>query len=345
VSLAVHQNYSLKGLNTLGFDVVAEHFVQPDTLEALQEALLLSEANQWPVLMLGGGSNLILSNHIPGLVIQLANRGIELVNSSAEDVVVEVAGGENWHQMVETTLEQGWYGLENLALIPGTVGAAPIQNIGAYGVELKDRFVSLQAWDRKELRLVTIEKDQCDFGYRWSRFKGEDAGRYIVWSVRLCLSLIPDPVLNYRVLADQLEQQGIDQPHPNHLFETVCGIRRSKLPDPDELGNAGSFFENPVVKLEQYEQLKSAFPNLVAFADKPGFMKLAAGWLIDQAGWKGCRDGDVGVYDKQALVLVNHGGGDRSQLLMLAGKIQASVLERFGVQLDIEPRQYPIEPV
>ena len=300
--------------------------------------------NNVDFVLLGEGSNCVFVEDFHGPVYTLGLFGKRVIETDAYFQVTAMAS-EDWHEFVLWTNQRKMYGLENLALIPGTVGAAPIQNIGAYGVELKDRFVSLQAWDRKELRLVTIEKDQCDFGYRWSRFKGEDAGRYIVWSVRLCLSLIPDPVLNYRVLADQLEQQGIDQPHPNHLFETVCGIRRSKLPDPDELGNAGSFFENPVVKLEQYEQLKSAFPNLVAFADKPGFMKLAAGWLIDQAGWKGCRDGDVGVYDKQALVLVNHGGGDRSQLLMLAGKIQASVLERFGVQLDIEPRQYPIEPV
>lgn len=339
--MTLFESYSLTALNTLGFDVVAERFARPETLDQLTELLQLAERNDWPVLVLGGGSNLILSAWLPGLVIQLGNAGIEKVAEHAGLVTVDIAAAENWHAMVEYTLEQGWFGLENMALIPGTVGAAPIQNIGAYGVELKDRLVSLVAWDRKLKQQVIISTEQCDFGYRYSRFKGDDAGRFIIWSVRLALSTASQPQLEYGGLAQYLEQRGITEPDPQQVFAAVCAIRSSKLPDPAQLGNVGSFFENPIVSQAEHDALKARFPALVSFPDQPGSAKLAAGWLIDQAGWKGHQEGAVGVYDKQALVLVNHGAGDREQLLALATRIQASVQAMFGVELQIEPRSYP----
>ncbi|MCV6588042.1 MAG: UDP-N-acetylmuramate dehydrogenase [Marinobacterium sp.] len=332
---------SLTGSNTLGFSVVAEHLCQVEQLPQLQAALALAKRSAWPVLLLGGGSNLILSERLPGLVIQLNNRGISCLEQHAGQVIVDVAAGENWHDWVAYSLSQGWFGLENMALIPGTVGAAPIQNIGAYGVELKDCFHSLTAWDRQQQRQVTLYPHECDFGYRHSIFKGVAAGRYVIWTVRFRLSTTPDLKLNYGGIAQYLSDQGIDQPQPLDLFNAVCDIRRSKLPDPAQLGNVGSFFENPRVTLAQYEALKRNFPTLVAFPAGEGRMKLAAGWLIDQAGWKGYCAANVGVYEKQALVLVNHGGGDRRSLLALAAEVQQSVREKFGVMLSIEPRQYP----
>ncbi len=339
--MTLFENYSLTGLNTLGFEATAERFSRPKTLPQLIELLALADTNGWPVLLLGGGSNLILSAWVPGLVIQLANSGIECVAQQGEQVIIEVAAAQGWHSLVEYTLEQGWFGLENMALIPGTVGAAPIQNIGAYGAELKDCFVSLTAWDREQQQRVTLERSQCDFGYRWSRFKGEDAGRFVIWSVRFALSTTAAPELSYGGVADYLARQGINEPAPQQVFSAICDIRSSKLPDPATVGNAGSFFENPIIPQSQYGALKAKFPALVAFADQPGLYKLAAGWLIDQAGWKGYNAGSVGVYDKQALVLVNLGGGDREQLLTLAADIQQSVRDKFGVALQIEPRQYP----
>jgi len=341
VKSVIEQNISLQAHNSLGFEVIAERYARAETLEQLTALLAEAKQQDWPVLLLGGGSNLILSDSLPGLVIQLANRGIELVAQQGERVQVDVAAGENWHNWVQHSLSQGWFGLENMALIPGTVGAAPIQNIGAYGVELKDCFISLTAWDRETHQLVTIARDDCDFGYRWSRFKGPDAGRYVIWSVRFSLSRVADLKLNYGGVAEHLAAAGIESPTPQDLFDAICAIRSSKLPDPAELGNAGSFFENPVIPQSQFEALKAEFPNLVAFPAGDGRMKLAAGWLIDQAGWKGHRAGGVGVYEKQALVLVNHGGGDRNQLLALAAEIQQSVQAKFGVALEIEPRQYP----
>lgn len=339
--MTLSEHYSLTGLNTLGFDVVAERFARPETLDQLIALLGLADDNGWPVLVLGGGSNLILSAWLPGLVIQLANSGFQMVEQQDDQVIVDVAAAESWHGLVESSLQRGWFGLENMALIPGTVGAAPIQNIGAYGVELRDRLVSLVAWDREQRQLVTLEAGQCDFGYRYSRFKGRDAGRFVIWSVRFALDTIAHLQLNYGGLAEYLMQQGITEPDPQQVFTAVCRIRNSKLPDPALVGNVGSFFENPVIPQAQHDELKERFPSLVAFPDAPGFAKLAAGWLIDQAGWKGYRQGAVGVYDKQALVLVNHGEGDREQLLALAERIQASVHACFGVTLQVEPRRYP----
>lgn len=339
--MTLSENYSLAALNTLGFKVVAERFARVETLGQLTELLAIAETKGWPVLLLGGGSNLILSARLPGLVIQLVNTGIEKVSQQGEKVIIEAAAGQNWHSLVEYSLEQGWFGLENMALIPGTVGAAPIQNIGAYGVELKDCLDSLTAWDRKQQMLVTFGPEQCDFDYRWSRFKGKDAGRFIIWSVQLALTTVAKPKLGYGGLENLFHCQGVSRPTPQQVFAVICEIREKKLPNPDLLGNVGSFFENPIIPSSKYKVLKVKFPALVAFEGQRGFYKLAAGWLIEQAGWKGYQTGAVGVYEKQALVLVNRGNGDREQLMALAAEIQRSVEAKFGVMLQVEPRQYP----
>lgn len=335
------ENADLSSRNTLGFQVSAERFIEVETVDQLELALTDVEHNQWPLLLLGGGSNLVLKPYIPGAVISVNLQGINILVDDESSAIVEVGAGVNWHQSVGRLLEMGLHGLENLALIPGNVGAAPVQNIGAYGVELADCFHSLTAYDRKTGDLVQLNKDDCCFGYRDSLFKSREPGRYIIWQVRFLLSTVFSPNLGYRALSDYLDQQGVTSPGAYDVYRAVCEIRQSKLPTPDKIGNVGSFFENPIVQEEQYLQLKQKFPNLVAYPDKPGSYKLAAGWLIDQAGWKGHKATHVGVYDKQALVLVNLGEGDSEALLGLAKSIQDSVLEKFSVQLRMEPRVYP----
>ena len=335
------ENADLSSRNTLGFQVSAERFIEVETVEQLELALSDVERNQWPLLLLGGGSNLVLKPYIPGAVISVNLQGINILVDDESSAIVEVGAGVNWHQFVGRLLEMGLHGLENLALIPGNVGAAPVQNIGAYGVELADCFHSLTAYDRKTGELVQLNKDDCCFGYRDSLFKSREPGRYIIWQVRFLLSTVFSPNLGYRALSDYLDQQGLTSPGAYDVYRSVCEIRQSKLPTPDKIGNVGSFFENPIVQEEQYLQLKQKFPNLVAYQDEPGSYKLAAGWLIDQAGWKGHKATHVGVYDKQALVLVNLGEGDSEALLGLAKSIQDSVLEKFSVPLRMEPRVYP----
>lgn len=335
------ENADLSAKNSLGFKVTAERFVAVETLEHLELALKDVEQNHWPLLILGGGSNLVLKSFIPGAVIGVNLRGINVLADNESDAIVEVGAGENWHQFIGRLLQMGLHGLENLALIPGNVGAAPVQNIGAYGVELSDCFHSLTAYDRDSGELVQLSKDDCRFGYRDSVFKSGQPGRYIIWQVRFKLSTVYSPNLSYRGLKDYIAQQGIASPQSHDVYQAVCEIRQSKLPTPDQIGNVGSFFENPLVPESKYQQLKQQFPELVAYPDSSGFYKLAAGWLIDQAGWKGYKAGKVGVYDKQALVLINLGDGDSDSLLMLAKSIQESVLQKFAVELRIEPRIYP----
>lgn len=267
----------------------------------------------------------MLADYLPGAVISVGCQGVRVLADDEDQAIVEVGAGENWHGFVGKLLEMGLHGLENLALIPGSVGAAPVQNIGAYGVELADCFHSLTAYDREQDELVQLNAEDCRFGYRDSLFKSVAPGRYIIWQVRFSLRTVFQPRLEYKALANHLKAEGIGQPGAQQVYQAVCEIRNSKLPVPTLIGNAGSFFENPVVTAEQHEQLKLQFPELVSYPDQPGFYKLAAGWLIDQAGWKGHNAGAVGVYEKQALVLVNHGGGDAQQLLQLAGQIRDSV--------------------
>lgn len=285
--------------------------------------------------VLGGGSNVILEPQISGLVVKVESRGVELL-SDGDEVVVEVQAGENWHKFVSHCVDQAWYGLENLALIPGTVGAAPVQNIGAYGVELDQRFHSLLAWDLGRARLVELGPRDCGFAYRDSIFKRSPAGQWLIVAVRLRLMRRWQPVLSYPVLAQAVAGLG-GTATPRQVFEAVCRIRQSKLPDPAVLGNAGSFFKNPIVDASAYERIRAIEPDVVAYPQDNGTYKLAAGWLIDRAGWKGRRLGPAGVHDRQALVLVNHGGATACDIRRLADAIKADVQGRFGTTLEQEP--------
>ena len=336
MSLTIHENQSLKPYNSFGVAVRAAHFTEAHSEADVREALALAEHNSWPLLPIGGGSNLLLTRDQNALVLRMALLGRRVLSDDGEAVVVEAEAGEPWHPFVLWTLGQGLGGLENLSLIPGTVGAAPMQNIGAYGVEIKDLFVGLSALDRQSGELRDFSLADCAFGYRDSLFKRQ-AGRWLILRVRFRLRRNAALHLDYGPLRQQLAEQGCLTPTAQDVSRAVCAIRREKLPDPQQLGNAGSFFKNPVVPAELAEKLRELHPRLVAYPADEGQVKLAAGWLIDQAGWKGYRAGDAGVHDKQALVLVNHGQASGHELLELAQRIQADIAERFGVNLEIEP--------
>ena len=308
----------LSGSNTLGLPGRAELLLRVTDEDSLAQALAFAAGQGLAVTILGGGSNVVLAGDVPGLVLQMALSGVRVLQSPDDfgpgEVLVEAAAGENWHAFTQRTLVMGLGGLENLSLIPGTVGAAPVQNIGAYGVELADVMHALTAYDRVTRQYVDIAAADCAFGYRESRFKSAEPGRHVIVRVRFRLSRQPALRIGYGDIRQALAAAGADTaPTAQDVATAVIAIRRSKLPDPAELGNAGSFFKNPVVPVEQ------------------------AGWLIEQAGWKGCRLGAVGVHDRQALVLVRHGGGSGAELLALADAVRQSVRERFGVLLEQEP--------
>ncbi|WP_425477862.1 UDP-N-acetylmuramate dehydrogenase [Luteimonas arsenica] len=290
------------------------------------------------LLVVGGGSNLLFAAPFEGVALAMTGDSISIVSDDADAVLVRAEAGRGWHDFVLHTLALGLSGLENLSLIPGTVGAAPIQNIGAYGVELDRRVHAVEAWDRDAGGLVRLAAADCGFAYRDSRFKREP-GRWIVTAVEFALTRSPRLELGYAGIGAELAAMGIDAPTPKQVSEAVCRIRRAKLPDPAVLGNAGSFFKNPIVPVAQADALLAEHPGLPCFdAGVPGSRKLSAAWLIDAAGWKGHRDGDAGVAPGHALVLVNHGGANGAELLALARRIAGSVQARFGVALEPEPR-------
>jgi UDP-N-acetylmuramate dehydrogenase len=325
---------SLENRNTFGLPAIAElayQITSPDQLPGLL-AHTLSEGVSWRVL--GGGSNVILPNALSGVTLLMNISGREIIDNNDHFTAVAVGAGENWHDFIVWTLEQNLPGLENLALIPGTVGAAPIQNIGAYGAEVANFIDCIDAFDSKEQTFVTLSKADCRFAYRDSYFK-KNPGRYIVTKVVFSLPKAWVPRLTYADLAKQFSDHS--SPSAQEIFTAVCNIRQSKLPDPKIIGNAGSFFQNPIVDTTQHEILLAHHPSLVSYPDTPRTRKLAAGWLIDQCGFKGYRSGPAGVYEKQALVLVNHGGARANDILELASTIQKKVKERFGVELQIEP--------
>ena len=324
---------SLRAHNTFGFDVSASHLAYLESKSDVVEFVSQASSSKQPWQVFGGGSNLVLAKDLPGYTALMQIKGKSLLKESPTHFYIQAMAGESWHEFVEWSLNNGYPGLENLALIPGTVGAAPIQNIGAYGVELEEVFDSLEAFDRNSQEFVTLNKQDCNFSYRHSIFK-EEPHRYVVVSVCFVLPKQWQAKLSYaeltKVFANQQSLKPID------IFNQVCAIRRSKLPDPQAIGNAGSFFHNPLVSDDLYQQLKQQFPQLVAYPNGDQW-KLAAGWLIDQCGFKGCVMGRVGVYEKQALVLVNHGGGTGEELLKLAEQIKKKVKETFGVSLTVEP--------
>lgn len=293
-------------------------------------------AHNGPLLVLGGGSNLVLPGVVPGLVARVALRGVRLLRAESDAWLLEAAGGENWHGFVAECARQGWDGLENLALIPGTVGAAPVQNIGAYGVELAERFDSLTAWDVRAGRYVEMRAADCRFAYRDSVFKHRPSGSWVIVAVRFRLPRPWRPVLAYPDLRRHPGLAG-GEPSARAIFEAVGEIRRAKLPDPAVIGNAGSFFKNPIVSAAQRDALAVRFPGLVSYLQPDGRYKLAAAWLIDQCGWKGRSLGAAGMHERQALVLVNRGGATAADVMALARAVQDAVVERYGVALELEP--------
>ncbi|WP_342067628.1 UDP-N-acetylmuramate dehydrogenase [Achromobacter kerstersii] len=325
----------LSRLNTLGLASQAQAFVSLDDVAQLPALSALAREAE-SLLVLGGGSNVVLPERVPGLVAKVAFKGVRLLESRPDAWIIEAAGGESWHGFVETCVNNGWDGLENLALIPGTVGAAPVQNIGAYGVEFEERFHSLTAWDVPAASLVEMSAADCRFSYRDSAFKHDAPGRWIIVSVRFALPRPWQPVLGYPDL-QRHAALAEGAPTARGIFDAVCEIRRAKLPDPAVTGNAGSFFKNPIVAANVRDGLAERFPGLVSYAQPDGRYKLAAGWLIDQCGWKGQALGAAGVHDRQALVLVNRGGATAADIMGLAHAIQAAVQARYGVNLEPEP--------
>jgi len=336
MSLVVQSGVSLKAYNTFGVDVAARYWAEAADEHQVRQALEAARERQVPLLVLGGGSNLLLTADVEALVLRMVGRGIRVLADDGEHVQIEAEAGEPWHDFVLWTLGQGLVGLENLSLIPGTVGASPVQNIGAYGVELKDRFLGLTALDRQSGEVREFSLQDCAFAYRDSLFK-QQSGRWIILRVRFALSRNAPLHLDYGPVRQRLAEQGIEAPSALDVSRAICAIRSEKLPDPAVLGNAGSFFKNPLVPAELAQRLQAEHADLVAYPQADGQVKLAAGWLIDKAGWKGYRDGDAGVHRLQALVLVNHGNATGQQLLGLAQRIQSDIAERFGVSLEIEP--------
>ena len=334
---SVQLDFPLQSLNTFGIAARAQAYARVTSAEQLLGILAEPALAAMPRLVLGGGSNLLLTGDFAGLVLHIALQGRELVGSDARHYYVRAAAGENWHAFVQWTLEQGLGGLENLSLIPGTVGAAPIQNIGAYGLEIKDLFHSLTVLDTASGATRVMDGAACRFAYRDSVFK-QDAGQgLVILDVTFALPRQWAPNLRYAELADAVVAAGQGAPTPRLIADTVSAIRRRKLPDPAVIGNAGSFFKNPVVPPAQCAELLARFPALVHHAQADGSEKLAAGWLIDQCGWKGRNLGAAGVYPKQALVLVNNGGASGADVVRLAQAIQADVQAKYGVRLEPEP--------
>ncbi|MBV36657.1 MAG: UDP-N-acetylenolpyruvoylglucosamine reductase [Rickettsiales bacterium] len=324
---------SLTAYNTFGIEASCDQLLRFQSEQDIQDWLAGLTIAADKFFVLGGGSNLLLLDHIPLTFLQADIQSISY-QENGDEVTVTAGAGVNWHQLVLDSLDKGYSGLENLSLIPGNVGAAPIQNIGAYGVELEQRFISLSAVDLYSGERRVFTHEECQFGYRDSIFKGELRGRYIITEVTLRLYKKPQLVLTYGPLKSLSETN--ENLSAKDVSDEVIKIRQSKLPDPSELGNAGSFFKNPVVSIEQYQELKTSFPDIVAFPVNDLNMKLAAGWLIDQCGLKGYRQGDAGVHQQQALVMVNHGNASGHDILKLAGHVRDTVLAEFGVRLEPE---------
>jgi UDP-N-acetylmuramate dehydrogenase len=333
--MQVFKNTSLKAFNTFGVDAKANEFVAFSSVAQLEHIAKQHLAFATSYLILGAGSNILFTQDYNGLILKNEILGIEVVEENNEFVFVKAGAGVNWHEFVLHCIAHDWGGVENLSLIPGTVGAAPVQNIGAYGGELKDIFHSLHAFDVKQHQLIEFSNADCAFGYRNSVFKQIHKGAMIICDVVFKLTKKHAVKIGYGAIKDKLASHGILEPTIRDVSNAVIAIRSSKLPDPNEIGNAGSFFKNPVVDKSFFEHLHNCYPDVVAYPSG-NEMKLAAGWLIEQAGWKGFHQGSVGCYDKQALVLVNFGGATGAEILARAKRIQASVKGKFDVELEME---------
>jgi len=334
--MELHRNASLQPYNTFGIDARAAVLGQFSSAAQLRDLLQMQELHGMPKLFLGGGSNLLFTQDFEGAVLLNKVPGIDLVKEDADAVWVKAGAGVVWHAFVMQCVAQGWGGVENLSLIPGKVGAAPMQNIGAYGVEIKDTFDSLEAYRLSDGKVISFDREACQFGYRESFFKRKGKDQYVILNVTFRLSKRPILNTSYGTIAEELARMQVAQPTLVDVSNAVIAIRKSKLPDPAVLGNAGSFFKNPVVPVALAEQIKRTHPDLATYPAGEGFVKLAAGWLIEKAGWKGRNLGTHGVHDRQALVLVNHGGATGKEIYELSTAVLSAVRQQFGVELERE---------
>lgn len=335
--MIVQSNHSLKDLNTFGIDVTAKYFAEASHMDDFIE--LLQQYHNEEILILGGGSNVLFTKDFDGLVIKNNLKGISIVEDHPEYVVVKAAAGEIWHELVLWTIEKGFGGIENLSLIPGCVGASPMQNIGAYGVELKDCFHSLEALNRTTKEITTFNAAQCAFGYRESVFKHEYKNQFIILSVSLKLFKHPIIKIEYGDIRAALTEKGIQKPTIKDVSDAVIAIRQSKLPDPKTLGNAGSFFKNPIIDTATFDTFHHAYPQAPFYKNESSY-KIPAGWLIEQCGWKGKVVGHVGAHAKQALVLVNYGSATGEEIKKIAFDIQHSVFQKFNIRIEPEVNFY-----
>ncbi|MDX1542644.1 MAG: UDP-N-acetylmuramate dehydrogenase [Christiangramia sp.] len=333
--MQILRNFSLKNHNSFGIDVRADRFISVENVDDLRAILRKTYASE--LFILGGGSNMLLTGNIHKTVVHIGIKGKEIISETENEVLIQAAAGENWHEFVLWTLSQNFGGLENLSLIPGNVGTAPIQNIGAYGVELKDRFVSCHAMNIQTLEQREFSLEECEFGYRNSIFKNELKDQYIITSVNFRLTKKDHGLhTEYGSIKAELEKNEITSPTIKDISNAVIAIRQSKLPDPKRIGNSGSFFKNPIIRAEHFDKLKEEFPGIPSYHVSDEEIKIPAGWLIDKAGFKGYREGDAGVHQNQALVLVNYGEATGSEILGLAKKIQKEISRKFGVKLEPE---------
>jgi len=335
MSIVFQENKSLKELNTFGVEAFAKYFLEINNEQELADVLDDEKVKDLPLLILGGGSNILFTKNFNGLVLHIRIGGIE-VKEQNTDRYVTAGGGIVWNDLVQYCVSRGYAGIENLSLIPGTVGAAPVQNIGAYGVELMDVFESCRAYDRINKTLVEFDKVSCKFSYRDSLFKREGKDRYIITSVTLKLSTIPKLVLDYGAVLAELKSRNIHDPGIKDVSKIISEIRVSKLPDPLTIGNSGSFFKNPVIESEDFQKLQSVFKDIVHYPIQFGKVKLAAGWLIEQCGWKGVKVGNTGTWKNQALVLVNYGNAKGTEVYDFSEAIVKSVYNKFKVKIERE---------
>ena len=330
------ENYPLLKLNTFAVDVKAKYFISINTVNELIELTKTKVFKDLQLLILGGGSNILFTKDFDGLVILNNIKGKEIIDQTQESIFLKIGAGENWHELVMYTVDNGWGGIENLSLIPGNTGTAPMQNIGAYGVEIKETFVELEALEISSGKIVKFNNSDCEFGYRESVFKNKMKNQYIILNITLELKKNPVLNINYGDVKAILESQNIINPSIKEVSNTIISIRQSKLPDPKIIGNSGSFFKNPIVSLNQLEFIKKKYPNVVNYKINENEFKIAAGWMIERAGWKGKKFNNYGVHEKQALVLVNYGLANGMEIFNLSEEIILDIKHKFGITLERE---------
>ena len=330
------ENYPLLKLNTFGVDVKAKYFTSINTINELIEATKTNVFKDLELLILGGGSNILFTKDFDGLVILNNIKGKEIIDQNQQSIFLKIGAGENWHELVMYCVDNGWGGIENLSLIPGNTGTAPMQNIGAYGVEIKETFIELEALEISSGKIVKFNNSDCEFGYRESVFKNKMKNQYIILNITLELKKNPVLNINYGDVKAILESQNIKNPDIKEVSNAIISIRQSKLPDPKKIGNSGSFFKNPIVSLNQLELIKKKYPNVVNYEINENEFKIAAGWLIERAGWKGKKFNNYGIHEKQALVLVNYGLANGMEIFELSEKIILDIKDKFGITLERE---------